>query len=103
MPKATAKAKHPAPAPIKQQHQTRRFYWAGYHTQRWRKARLRFLQHNPECVECKKENRSIPAKVVDHIKPIETGAIDPWDYSNWQGLCIYHDASKRGKTTHNKG
>lgn len=98
MPNATKKVTHTSTAkPQKQEHHRRKFYWEGYHTRRWRKERLRFFQHQPACVVCAKEGKQVPAEVVDHVIPIQDGH-DPWDDTNWQGLCKYHDASKRGKT-----
>lgn len=98
MPKATPSAKRLGGAHRKlQQHETRRFYWRGYHTNRWRRRRKAFLDKNPECVECAKVDKVVDAKVVDHKVPIEDGC-DPWDESNWQGLCKSCDARKRGQT-----
>ena len=53
----------------------------------WRKARNRFLKHNPLCVRCKEEGKVTAAKVVDHIKPHRGDKTLFWDRSNWQSLC----------------
>ena len=102
MPKATKKADRVVKVPVLQQHETRRFYWFGYRTGRWRRLRARYLNVNPVCVLCDEENKSEPAVIVDHAVPIQDG-IDPWDESNWQGLCYRHDAKKRGQTKRTGG
>lgn len=102
MPKATPKAERVVKAPVKQQHETRRFYWSGYKSTRWKKRRATFIQLNPVCKECENEDKAEPAVVVDHVIPIQDGS-DPWDESNWQGLCFRHDAKKRGQTKRTGG
>ena len=102
MPKATAKAHRIIATPPKAIHETRKFYWSGYKTSRWRRRRALFLKINPLCKECEKENKAEPAVVVDHIRPIQDGC-DPWDETNWQGLCYRHDAKKRGQTKRTRG
>ncbi|WP_079908259.1 HNH endonuclease signature motif containing protein [Paenibacillus sp. 32352] len=63
----------------------------GYDAQ-WRKARLRFLQQNPLCVECKKSGIFTAATVVDHIEPHKGDYLLFWDRKNWQPLCkMHHD------------
>ena len=52
---------------------------------RWQAARLRYLQSNPLCVECKPRTQA--ATVVDHIKDHKGNAQLFWDTSNWQPLC----------------
>lgn len=102
MPKSTPKAEPTVKSQAKPMHETRKFYWSGYASYRWRKMRAAFLKSNPLCVECQKENRAEPAVVVDHIIPIQDGC-DPWDESNWQGMCWRHDAKKRGATKRKGG
>jgi 5-methylcytosine-specific restriction protein A len=65
----------------------------GYNS-RWRKARDRFLKVNPLCVECLKENKLVPATVVDHIVPHRGDKNLFWDESNWQALCECHHNKK---------
>lgn len=100
MPRATPKVVLSSSAKPKQQHQTRRFYWPEYHTTKWRKRRKAYLRQYPSCVKCAEKDIETPAVVVDHIIPIQDGC-DPWDETNWQGLCVPCDASKRGKTKRN--
>lgn len=59
----------------------------GY-SNRWGKYRLMYLRANPLCVDCEKKGLYIPAKIVDHIIPID-GESDVlfWPESNHQGLC----------------
>ena len=68
-----------------------------YNTERWRKARIRFLRHNPLCVECLKTNRINPATVVDHTEDHKGDYVLFWDESNWQSLCIKHHNSKTAR------
>lgn len=98
MPKATPSAKAPGtPGKKLQQHQTRRFYWSGYHTTRWRKRREAHFDQYPFCVKCEETGQLVDAKYLDHKRTIEDGC-DPWDETNWQGLCESCDARKRGQT-----
>lgn len=53
----------------------------------WRKARKRYLKRNPLCVRCLKQNKTVKAEVVDHIKPHRGDPVLFWDESNWQALC----------------
>ncbi len=59
----------------------------GY-SNRWSRYRLMYLKAHPLCVNCEKVGRYVPAKVVDHIIPID-GEVDVlfWPESNHQGLC----------------
>lgn len=60
---------------------------------KWRRARQRFLNCNPLCVECQRHGETVAAKVVDHIKPHRGDVRLFWDVGNWQSLC---------KTCHDK-
>lgn len=68
--------------------------WPGYKTARWQRARARFLR-NPENVLCACGEY---ATVVHHIQEVRAG-VDPWDESNWEGMCSrchnQHHKSKR--------
>ncbi|MFN3071916.1 HNH endonuclease signature motif containing protein [Serratia sp. J2] len=66
----------------------------GY-SNRWGQYRLAYLKAHPLCVMCEKEGRYAPAKIVDHIIPIE-GESDVlfWPASNHQGLCVSHHSRK---------
>lgn len=55
------------------------------HTRRWQKLRLIYLRANPLCIECKKQNKIVPASEVHHIVPIARGGTD--DESNLEALC----------------
>jgi len=67
-----------------------------YHTTRWKKESRAFRQAHPLCVECEKEGLVIPAEVTDHTIPKDI-CPDPWDWSNWQGLCKKHHSRKAAK------
>ena len=54
---------------------------------RWNKARKRFLEKNPLCVECLKAGRYVKATDVDHIVPHRGDPKLFWDGGNWQALC----------------
>lgn len=54
---------------------------------RWNKARKRFLETHPLCVECMKAGRYVRATDVDHIVPHRGDPALFWDESNWQALC----------------
>lgn len=67
---------------------------------RWRRERVLFLQHNPLCVECKRQGRLKPATVVDHVVDHKGNMELFWDVNNWQSLCKRcHDV--KTATTHN--
>jgi len=73
-----------------------------YNSTRWRKARIRYLREHPLCVECEKQGRLVPAKVVDHVTDHKGDYDLFWDVGNWQGMCIKHHNSKTARTN-NKG
>ena len=61
---------------------------------RWTKYRALFLQQNPLCAECQKQNILNPATVVDHITP-HCGDYDLfWDPANHQCLCASCHSTK---------
>lgn len=64
---------------------------------RWEKIRKIFLMNNPLCVDCLKDGRLTPAKVVDHIKPHRGNKELFWDESNWQSLCVMHHNKKTAR------
>ena len=54
---------------------------------RWQKARKRYLNAHPLCVECMKVGKYVRATDVDHVMP-HRGDLDLfWDENNWQALC----------------
>lgn len=59
----------------------------GY-TPEWDKYRLMYLKEHPLCVMCESKGIYKPAKIVDHIIPIDGGGdVLFWPQSNHQGLC----------------
>lgn len=66
----------------------------GY-SNRWGEYRLRYLKEHPLCVVCEQQGIYTPAKIVDHIIPIE-GDNDVlfWPASNHQSLCVSHHSRK---------
>jgi len=54
-----------------------------YGTTRWKKMRTRVLKEQAWCASCG-VNLSLH---VDHIQPLGTPGVDPFDRSNLQGLC----------------
>ena len=61
-------------------------YERGYDN-RWRKARLVFLEKHPLCTRCYENGSLVRATVVDHIVPHRGDRELFWDMSNWQALC----------------
>lgn len=61
--------------------------------EKWRKS-ARFLSgrnafgtQNPLCAECRRNGRTTPGTVLDHIVPHKGDHNLFWDVSNWQMLC----------------
>ncbi len=54
---------------------------------KWKKIAHVFLRQHPLCAYCLKAGQSVPASVVDHIKPHRGDAGLFWDSDNWQSLC----------------
>ena len=67
-------------------HDRKSSYERGYDN-RWRKARLVFLNQHPLCTRCYENGRLVRATVVDHIVPHRGDKELFWDESNWQALC----------------
>ena len=63
----------------------------------WQKARKKYLEVHPLCVECMKEGRYVRATDVDHIIPHRGDQKLFWDESNWQALCHRHHSMKTRK------
>lgn len=60
--------------------------------------RERWLRRHPLCVHCAREDRAVPATVVDHIKPLADGGED--HEKNFQSLCTnHHDAKTAAEAT----
>lgn len=60
----------------------------------WQKARKRYLEAHPLCVECMREGKYVKATDVDHIIPHRGDKKLFWDESNWQALCHSHHSIK---------
>ena len=66
----------------------------------WRRARRRYLEAHPLCVECMKEERYTRATDVDHIVPHRGDPALFWDEGNWQALCHRHHSVKTRRDDH---
>ena len=66
----------------------------------WRRARRRYLEAHPLCVECMKEGRYTRATDVDHIVPHRGDPALFWDEDNWQALCHRHHSVKTRRKDH---
>lgn len=64
-----------------------------YQSAMWRKTRAAFLMQHPLCVRCAKEDKAVPAVVVDHIVPVKAGGAR-FDATNLQPLCVSHHNAK---------
>ena len=58
-----------------------------YQSREWRAVRAAHLTTHPLCVACEAAGRVVPAKVVDHVKPIKEGGAR-FDAANLQSLCV---------------
>ena len=63
----------------------------------WQKARKRYLELHPLCVECLKAGRYVKATDVDHIVPHRGNMELFWDQSNWRALCHRCHSVKTGR------
>jgi 5-methylcytosine-specific restriction protein A len=61
-----------------------------YHSQRWLRARRRFLRDHPLCRQCEERGIVRAASVVDHVDghARRDWAERFWDEARWQSLCI---------------
>ena len=57
-----------------------------YNSWAWRKVSKLFLLENPLCLHCQAIGIDTPAKVTDHITPINKGG-DKLEQNNFQPLC----------------
>lgn len=55
---------------------------------RWRQASKGYLVKHPLCFDCEQANRTEPATLVHHIKPVSTHPEAFWTRENWVGLCV---------------
>lgn len=67
-----------------------------YNSRTWRKARRKYLDANPLCVQCGENDVVNVATVVDHIVPINKGG-ESLDESNYQSLCASCHNAKSAK------
>lgn len=75
-----------------------------YNTKRWRDLRLTFLQNNPLCLRCKKEEKIVSAVEVHHKIPLSS--VDTirekqeigFDVENLEGLCEKHHKEAHSKS-----
>lgn len=66
-----------------------------YKTARWRRLREAYLDDNPLCVMCLKQEIVTEADVADHIKPHRGDEALFWSVDNLQALCKpCHDSHK---------
>lgn len=70
-----------------------------YQSMPWRRLRAIKIAEQPLCEECLKKGILIPAKVIDHIVPINKGG-NPLDINNLQSLCSSCHNQKSGKESH---
>jgi 5-methylcytosine-specific restriction endonuclease McrA len=70
-----------------------------YHTARWQRARLRFLQDHPLCAECERHGLVVAAVAVDHRDGHRHTRWREkfWDEEKWQGMCTDCHAVKSAK------
>ena len=67
---------------------------------KWQRARKRYLEAHPLCVECLKDGWYVKATDVDHIKAHRGDPALFWDESNWQSLCHKHHSEKTRREDH---
>ena len=66
----------------------------------WNRARKKYLESHPLCVECMKEGRYVKATDVDHIRPHRGDNALFWNQGNWQSLCHRHHSIKTRNEEH---
>ena len=72
-----------------------------YRSTAWRKLRAEQLRRQPLCERCLAQGRHIPARVVDHIRPVNQGGA-PLDLENLQSLCAACHNRKSGAERHQR-
>lgn len=65
-----------------------------YTSSAWIKVRDRRRKESPICIECEKQGRIRPMKIVDHIISVEERPDLALDLSNTQSLCDFHHTLK---------
>tara|TARA_R100001443_G_scaffold3277_4_gene10421 strand:+ start:2975 stop:3295 length:321 start_codon:yes stop_codon:yes gene_type:complete len=74
-----------------------------YHSSAWRKVRKLYIEANPLCVECLKDDKYTQADVVDHKKRFRNYPELGLDMKNLQSLCHWHHNSKSGSESRGGG
>ena len=72
-----------------------------YRSTAWRKLRAEQLRRQPLCERCLAQGRHIPARVVDHIRPVNQGGAQ-LDLENLQSLCAACHNRKSGAERHQR-
>lgn len=72
-----------------------------YRSTAWRKLRAEQLRRQPLCECCLAQGRYTPARVVDHIRPVNLGGA-PLDLENLQSLCAVCHNRKSGTERHQR-
>lgn len=72
-----------------------------YQSTAWRKLRKVKLEKDPLCEECLKKDIHTPAKVADHIVPINQGGA-ALNITNLQSLCDRCHNIKSAKESHTR-
>lgn len=72
-----------------------------YRSTAWRKLRAEQLRRQPLCERCLAQGRYTPARVVDHIRPVNLGGA-PLDLENLQSLCAVCHNRKSGTERHQR-
>ena len=70
-----------------------------YNSAQWKRIRKIQLNQMPICEQCDKEGLTVPARVVDHITPINEGG-QIYSLDNLQSLCDSCHNKKSGKEAH---
>ncbi|WP_435624499.1 hypothetical protein [Flagellimonas sp.] len=74
-----------------------------YNSTRWRKKSRLFREKNPFCEQCERENRVVPAEVVDHVKGLQfllDNGMDPYADEELESMCHKCHNVKSGKQAH---
>ena len=58
-----------------------------YKQSKWRKLSVYYRKIHPLCVECKRQGRVTPSRMVDHIEPYKTAPELAYEWSNLRALC----------------
>ena len=70
-------------------------------TTRWRRIREAVLNADPLCAECRRQGRTVAAREVDHVVPVERGGTDARE--NLQGLCRPCHYAKTAREARERG